>query len=132
MKKSSAATHFEVLLPEGQKWFTTREVADMLGRTPQFVRDCYESGRLPGHRFTSYVKGRTRYTYQFHRDTMLLFLLETANYEPEDFADRLVALLTNRSTAESQAIFRKAGVLVAPKTQPDSGRGGRLRATGTC
>lgn len=85
---------FEPLLPEGQDWFSPKEIAHMLGRSDQFVRDCVESGTILGHRISSSnSQGRKRISYQVHREGLVLFLLETANYKPGDFSDRFSELL---------------------------------------
>ncbi len=96
------ARHFEALLPAGKEWFTPREVADILGCSDQYVRDCLEDQRILGHqsrpprRWAS--RGNTkRPNYRIHRDGVLLYLIETANYEPGDFVERLREILRRRS-----------------------------------
>ncbi|WP_309395949.1 helix-turn-helix domain-containing protein [Cerasicoccus maritimus] len=141
MKNQATTPHFDSLLAPGKIWYNTKEAAELLGRSTQFIRDCCDTGRLHGHRLTSYnASGKERHAYQFHRDALQLFLLETATYQTDDFVDRLAALLKERSVEETKAIFRRAGVLLAVSA-PDlraSGRASpppppeRLRATGTC
>ncbi|WP_309382708.1 hypothetical protein [Cerasicoccus frondis] len=139
MKHDHSQPHFDALLPKGKIWFNTNEVAALLGRTGQFVRDCCDTGRLHGHRITSYQStGKLRYTYQFHRDALQLFLLETATYEADEFIDRLAALIHARSVPEARAIFRRAGVLLSV-LEPEQAGGASpppprapLPATGTC
>jgi len=36
-------------LPKGQKWFTAKEAAYVLGKSPQYVRNCFDSGQIMGH-----------------------------------------------------------------------------------
>jgi len=108
--------HFTPILPAGQEWFTTREAAQILGRTAQYVRDCFEAGSLAGHRIAARAaSGATRYYYQFHRDSLQLYLLETANYTPDDFADRMAALIKGRSPEEMSEVMKRAGMMLLPQ-----------------
>ncbi|MBK1859483.1 hypothetical protein, partial [Cerasicoccus arenae] len=119
MKKKLKSPHFSPLLPTDKTWFNTKDVASMLGRTDQYVRDCYDSGRLPGHRLAAGpVSERTRHVYQFHRDALLMYLLETANYTPEDFEERLAALIRGRSPEEMRTVLARAGMVILPTPPP--------------
>ncbi|WOO41179.1 hypothetical protein [Rubellicoccus peritrichatus] len=93
-----AIDYFDPMLPSGQEWFTPKEVAAMIGRSDQYVRDCLKTGRILGHQFDG--KGgneRRRGRYQIHREGLALFLLETANYKPGDIAERLTDTMKRRS-----------------------------------
>lgn len=106
-------THYAPLPPD-KVWYSTTEVAKILGRTAQYVRDCFEAGSLPGHRMAARAaNGAPRYYYQFHRDALLLYLLETANYTPDDFADRLAGLIRGRTPEEIRTVLHRAGMAVA-------------------
>lgn len=114
MKRSSS--HFSPVLPVGKEWFSTAEAASILGRTPQHIRRCFDAGSLPGHRVAARASnGATRYYYQFHRDALLLYLLETANYTPEDFAERLADLIRNRAPEEMSTVMKRAGMVLMPE-----------------
>jgi prophage antirepressor-like protein len=91
--------HFEFLLPRGQQWFSAKEVACLIGRTDQYVRDAFDNQKILGHLANAKARrGREkRRTYQIHREAIILFLLETANFRPHDFLTRLQEILTNRS-----------------------------------
>lgn len=91
--------HFEFLLPEHQQWFSAKEVAAIVGKTDQYVRDAFENQKILGHMSNARaIRGKEkRRSYQIHRDCVLLFLLETANYEPPDFMQRVLDLLSTRS-----------------------------------
>ncbi|MGF1483617.1 MAG: hypothetical protein ACFBZ8_04560 [Opitutales bacterium] len=100
--------HFEHLLPPAQEWFRPAEVARIIGRTDQFVRNCFDNQKILGHTYNSRApRGRERRrAYQIHRDALLLYLLETANYEPPDFVDRLRDIIAHRSPTELLQIDR--------------------------
>jgi hypothetical protein len=97
--KDDFPQHFAFLLPPDQQWFTPKEVASIIGRTDQFVRDAFVNQKILGHQNNARArKGRERrQTYQIHREGLLLFLLETANYRPKDFLDHVQEILHNRS-----------------------------------
>lgn len=98
--------HFSQLLPPGQEWFSPKEVAALIGKTDQFVRDCFLNQKILGHT----ANGRARQThekrqrYQIHRDGVLLFLLRTANYEPEDFLCQMGELIRRRSPEKKRTL----------------------------
>ena len=101
--------HFDALLPSNQHWFTPKEAGWIIGRTDQYVRDCFDSGRILGH----LLSGRTpqgkekRKSYQVHRDALILFLLETANYHPEDFVERVADLIQKRCPKNIDRVIEK-------------------------
>jgi len=80
----------------------------MIGRTDQFVRDAFDNQKILGHQNNGRArKGRERRrTYQIHREAVLLFLLETANYRPKDFVERLQEILHNRSPQQLSQVQR--------------------------
>lgn len=97
--------HFSSLLIEGKQWYTPKEMALVIGRTDQYVRDCFDNGRILGHTLSGRSKGQEkRRSFQIHRDAVLLFLLETANYTSADFLERLIDLLRNRCASEKRII----------------------------
>jgi prophage antirepressor-like protein len=100
--------HFEFLLPPGKQWFSPKEVASVIGRTDQYVRDAFDNQKILGHHANASARrGREqRRTYQVHREAILLFLLETANYRPDDFLSRIQELLAHRSTPQLSKLHR--------------------------
>jgi hypothetical protein len=100
--------HFEFLLPPGKQWFTPKEAACVIGRTDQYVRDAFDNQKILGHHANGRARrGREkRRTYQIHREAILLFLLETANYKPDDFLHRVQELLGNRSAHQLSQLQR--------------------------
>jgi hypothetical protein len=110
------AQHFEFLLPPGQQWFSPKEVASLIGRTDQFVRDAFDNQKILGHQNNAKArKGRERRrTYQIHREGVLLFLLETANYRPKDFLERVQEILRNRSPQQLNQLQRYLAQKLGP------------------
>lgn len=100
--------HFEFMLPPGQQWFSPKEVASLIGRTDQFVRDAFDNQKILGHQNNARArKGHERRrTYQIHREAVILFLLETANYHPKDFLQRIEEILRNRSPQQLTQLQR--------------------------
>ncbi|MDR1591114.1 MAG: hypothetical protein LBR92_03950 [Puniceicoccales bacterium] len=88
---------FSFMVPD-QEWFSPKEMANIIGKTDQYIRDAFDNQKIFGH--TS--NGRSprgqekRKTYQIHRDGVLLYLLETANYSSEDFTERIVDLIRSK------------------------------------
>ncbi|MDR2668077.1 MAG: helix-turn-helix domain-containing protein, partial [Puniceicoccales bacterium] len=71
-----------------REWFTAKELAALLGRTDQFVRDMVDNGRILGH--TLQGRGASgRKVYQIHRSAVELYLLETANFTPSEYVTRV-------------------------------------------
>jgi len=103
-------------LPPGKTWFSTREVAEMLGRTPQWVRDCFDNQKLLGHitNGKAHPGREQRRPYRIHRDSLLLFLAQTANYTPREFTERIAHILTQLPPGTRTQILNRA-------TPPDSG-----------
>lgn len=111
-QKQQALEHFGNLLPSSQQWFSPKEMASIIGKTDQYVRNAFDNQKILGHiHNASAPKGKEKKkTYLISRENVLLFLLETANFSPEDFIDRLTEILKNRSVPQllkiQQAIDR--------------------------
>lgn len=98
---------FDHLLPPGQTWFSPKEVAAVIGTTDQFVRDCFQNRKILGHQ----TNGRSRKTkeqqrqrYLIHREGVLLYLSQTANYEAGDFLALMKQLVRERPMEERRAL----------------------------
>lgn len=91
---NQAIEFFKNKLPN-QEWFSPKEVATIVGKTDQYIRDAFDNQKILGHTSNGRSpKGKEkRKTYQIHRDGVILYLLETANYDPEDFSERIRELL---------------------------------------
>lgn len=93
----------EDILPEGKEWYTTKEAAIVLGRSAQYVRDCFDSQKLLGYALNARgTRGKEqRKSLQISRASLIVYLLEAANFRPGDFAER-VRELVNRLTPEEK------------------------------
>ncbi|MCQ2955853.1 MAG: hypothetical protein MJ218_01495 [Opitutales bacterium] len=82
---------FEKLLPDQKKWYTVKEAAAILGRSNQYIRDCFDNQKILGHVWNGKAtKGQEqRHSYHIPRSSMILFLMETANYTANDFLTRV-------------------------------------------
>ena len=96
---SEGFEHFSSLFPKGQEWFSPKETGYIIGRSDQFVRNSFYSGKIFGHLSNGLAKpGHEKKTYmRVHRDAIVLFLLESANYTPESFMQMLESVILNRS-----------------------------------
>ena len=96
---SEGFEHFSSLFPKGQEWFIPKETGYIIGRSDQFVRNSFYSGKIFGHLSNGLAKpGHEKKTYmRVHRDAIVLFLLESANYTPESFMQMLESVILNRS-----------------------------------
>ncbi len=108
-----ANDHFAFLLPEDQEWFSPKEVAAIIGKSDQYVRDAFDNQRILGHASNARSSQIRRRTYQIHRDGLLLFLMETANYAPEDFLQRVAGILRHRSRPELEKLQGELTRLIA-------------------
>jgi len=91
--------HFAYLFPKGREWFSPKEAGELIGRSDQFVRNSFYSGKIYGHLSNGLAKrGEEKKTYlRVNRDAIILFLLESANYTPESFMQSLESLILRRS-----------------------------------
>jgi hypothetical protein len=107
---------FATYLIPGKEWYSPREAAEVLGRTDQYVRDCFLNQKILGHTANARSpRGRERRRhYQIHRDSLLLYLCETANYTPDDYLDRLAELI-ERASPEQRALLARS---LAPRPTP--------------
>jgi len=83
-------TFYARLLPPGKEWYTPPEIAPLVGRTPQYIRNAIGAGVIQGH---CSRPGSTRQSHVVHRDALLLYLRQTALYEPEDFLHELAQVI---------------------------------------
>ena len=82
---------FEKLLPDKKEWYTIKEVAAILGRSEQYVRDCFDNQKILGHTWNAKAKRgqERRKSYHISRAGLVLFFMETANYSANEFTLRL-------------------------------------------
>ena len=93
------AEHFAYLFPKGREWFSPKEAGELIGRSDQFVRNSFYSGKIFGHLSNGLAKrGEEKKTYlRVNKDAIILYLLESANYSPESFMQSLESLILRRS-----------------------------------
>jgi hypothetical protein len=110
--------HFGFMVPH-QSWFSPKEMASIIGKTDQYVRDAFDNQKILGH----IANGRTpkgmekRKSYRIHRDGILLYLLETANYSPTDFLSRVTDLLFNRPRSQLEEVRDYVDNLIRRRSQ---------------
>ena len=114
-----ASEHFDSMMPMHQRWFSPKEVAAIIGKTDQYVRNAFDNQKILGHVHNgSAPRGaEKKKTYMISREGVLLFLLETANFSPVDFIDRLVDILRNRSISQLLKIQQKLELLINGKNE---------------
>lgn len=97
---------FEFLLPKGQEWFTPKEVGRIIGRSDQFVRNCFNEGKIMGHISVGASKrGSEKRTFmRVHRNGLIIYLLETANYTSEMFLESLKEVVNGCTTYQLMRI----------------------------
>lgn len=102
------------LLPSGKEWYTSKEAAQVIGRSAQYVRDCFDNQKLMGHALNARgpAGDEKRKSYQIPRAALLLYLLETANYHAGDYALRIMELIENLAPEERRRIGSK--LMAAP------------------
>lgn len=98
-EKERQFEEFEYLFPTKQEWFSPKEVGEIIGRSDQFVRNSFHSGKIMGHQGNGCApKGYEKRVYMLIHKTMLqLYLLETANYTSDLFMERLFAIVSRCS-----------------------------------
>jgi len=94
------------LLPEGKEWYTSKEAAQVIGRSAQYVRDCFDNQKIMGHALNARgtAGSEKRRSYQIPRAALMLYLMETANYRDGDYAERLGTLLDCLAPEERRKI----------------------------
>ncbi len=96
-----SSDHFAAALPRKQ-FLRVDEVADAIGMSPSFIFKLLDAGVLHGVRHNAATGAKAR--WRIHRDSVILYLLERADYEPSDFIERAVKLIRGRSNSEVEAI----------------------------
>ncbi len=91
MGEESNYAFFEKMLPDKKEWYSAKEVAAILRCSEQYVRDCFDNQKILGHIWNGRAKPgqEKRYRYQISRQCLVLFFMETANYNALDFLRRM-------------------------------------------
>ncbi len=87
------------MFPKGREWFSPKEAGYIIGRSDQFIRNSFYSGKIFGHLSNGLApKGREKKTYlRVHKDAIVMFLMESANYTPDGFMEILEEIISRRS-----------------------------------
>jgi excisionase family DNA binding protein len=78
------------MMDEERNLLTPPEVARCLGWKPRTVLELIQEGKFEAYA----LPGREKQRYQVTRRSVLLFLAETAQFEPSNFPQRVNALLS--------------------------------------
>ena len=91
--------YFSSLIPNGQDWFSPKEAGNIIGRSDQFVRDSFNTGKIMGHTSNGIAKkGEEKKTYlRVHRDALIIYLLNSANYTTESFLQSIESIISRCS-----------------------------------
>jgi hypothetical protein len=102
VQSSNNGCFFEFFLPPAQRWFSPKEVASIIGKSAQYVRDAFDNQKILGHTLSGRApKGKERRkTYQISRESLVLYLMETANYSSDEFLSKLRSIFNSCSTAQ--------------------------------
>jgi Fe-S oxidoreductase len=105
-------------VPNSQRWFSPKEVAAVIGKTDQYVRNAFDNQKILGHLLNGNapIGAERRCTYMISRESILLFLFETANFSPEDFLERLCEVLENRSLSQLLKIQKVIDEIVSSRS----------------
>lgn len=108
IQRDNISKHFTDFVPSNQQWFSPKEVARIIGRSDQFVRNSFYSGKILGHLSNGIArKGEEKKSYlRVHRDAILMYLLESANYSPDAVMEGLEKLIKNRSQYQLMRLER--------------------------
>ncbi len=87
--------YFSGLLPKGQDWFSPKEIGAIIGRSDQYVRDTFYSGKILGHLSNGLAKkGKEKKSYlRVHRDAVALYLAQSANYSSDELISALSEII---------------------------------------
>jgi hypothetical protein len=93
-RKTARVAHqngeFDFLMPFQKNLLRTDEVSEIIGRSKQFVRELVNNGKLEAHKDSAFG---TRESAAITRRSVILYLAETANYDPTYLVLRIEALL---------------------------------------
>lgn len=93
---------FDFLFPKGKDWFSPREVGDIIGCSDQYIRNSVYSGKIMAHIVSKDPENNTdnKSYIRIHKQSVLMYLMETANYTSDSFVEKLHKILSKRSDFE--------------------------------
>jgi hypothetical protein len=101
---------FDFLMPFQKNLLRTDEVAGVISRSPAFVRELVEQGKLEGHVNCAWG---TRESYRVTRRSVILHLAEIANYDPSFLVLRIEALLKGLNESALTRLVKSAQTLLS-------------------
>jgi hypothetical protein len=96
---------FDYLMPFSKNLLRAREVSEVISRSVQFVRALIEDGRLEAH--LDSVWG-DRESPRITNRSVILYLAETANYDPSFLVIRLEVLMKKLDGASLDRLIESA------------------------
>lgn len=104
---------FENIVPQ-QEWFSAKEVGKIIGKTDQFVRDSFVNQKILGHcsNGRSLPSKEKHRSYRISREAILIYLLETANYTPSDFIEKIFNIIKDKPNSLLIDLYRKIENLI--------------------
>ena len=106
---SGAVNHVD-FGPGTRALLTTTVAAKAIGCHQEYVRNLIEDGRLDAHSFNS--TGGTRPSWRVQRRSVVLYLAETAKYDPVQFFARMLALLPFLTKGQLAFLTSEASKLI--------------------
>ncbi len=102
---TSPQTEFDFLMPSGtERLLKVERVCSALSRQRGHIYDLIDQGRLEAHVVPDREKSQKRVT----RDSLAVYLMETATYKPKDLLPRIKALLRRFTTQEELTELNRA------------------------
>jgi hypothetical protein len=104
---------FDFLMPfQTKNLLRTGEVAAVIGRSPQFVRELVEQGKLEAHVSSAYGEG-IRESPLITRRSVILYLAETANYDTSFLVIRIEVLFKGLNAFALNRLITTAQTLLS-------------------
>ena len=118
---------FTKFLPKGQEWFSPKETGAIIGRSDQYVRNTFYSGKIFGHLSNGLAKkGLEKKTYlRVHRSAILLYLAQSANYSSDDLHEALMQIIARLSDFQIMRLEKAIRDIIchaAPSARMKAGR----------
>lgn len=98
---------FDWLIPTSKELLNPEEVARILNQSVDFVYKLRDEGRLECHSHPDRIIKR----FQATRRSLLLYLVESAEYKSSDLTDRLLRVLKKLAPAELSRLLHEANRL---------------------
>lgn len=96
---------FDFLMPFEKALYRTDEVGDAIGRDPKYVRELIDCGRLEAQQDSA---SGARKSNLVTRRSVLIYLAETANYDPASIVLRIEVIIKTLKPAALDRIIDAA------------------------